>query len=90
MLLACVFLWFGAAAPAPYDVGNDASVVMVADGTRADDPSRGGIEAADEAAPRSADAAQRESRRRATPRPREAIARRPVRDLYLRNCVLLC
>ena len=91
VLLACVVLWFGSSASAPRELWNDTAVVIVADGVgaRAGESRKAGLET-DETEARSGAPARRERARGASAAPREAGARRPTRDLYLRNCVLLC
>jgi len=83
VLLACVFLFWGASACAPRRAWNDDVVVLVAQEASREAESR-------DTRPRSSALASFERAALVASRPREAGSRRPARDLYLRNCVLLC
>jgi hypothetical protein len=85
VLLACVFLWFGATASAPSAAWDDAPTVVVIDGApaRAETPAR--ISAA-----RADHGATSIDHERPSTSPGEPASPRPALDLYLRHCALLC
>jgi hypothetical protein len=92
ILLSCLVLWLAAPASATHEVWSDAVAIVVSDG-----PAAGalGETAREQGAPNAQNEGRRASpvRRERTSgafQPREAAARRSSRDLYLRNCVLLC
>ncbi len=82
VLLACVFLFWGAFASAPREAWSDDVVVIVARDASPEAESR-----ALRARPIPSASIERPA---LVASPRETGADRPARDLYLHNCVLLC
>jgi hypothetical protein len=87
VLLACVFLWFGATPSAPHAAWDEAPAIVVVDGASA----RAETPALDSDERTATDHAAISIDREGPPTcPATASAPRPTLDLYLRNCALLC
>jgi hypothetical protein len=91
VLLACVVLWLGTPGSAPQVAFHDtAAVVMPQAAAARDGESRREGEDVSEANARLAIPAPCERTNGPAVRPAQALTERPARDLFLRNCVLLC